>query len=86
MFSITYRCVAVTQDAILCAGEQQAIGRCQPQVAGGHVAAADLAWPGVWSVGQVYLVGERHWVHKRFQQDVTAGDYEGGCTRSTTPR
>ena len=39
---------------------------------------------GRWA--QVYLVGERHWVHKRFQQDVTAADYEGGCTRSTTPR
>jgi hypothetical protein len=26
----------------------------------------------------VNLLGERHWVHKRFHQDVTAADYEAG--------
>jgi len=35
--------------------------------------------------GQVYLLGERHWVHKRFHQDVTAADYDAGFTQSTTP-
>jgi hypothetical protein len=34
----------------------------------------------------VNLLGERHWLHKRFHQDVTAADYEAGFTRSTTPR
>jgi hypothetical protein len=31
--------------------------------------------------GQVNLLGERHWVHKRFHPDVTAADRETGFTQ-----
>ena len=36
--------------------------------------------------GQVNLLGERHWVHKRFHHQIAAADYEAGFTQSSTWR
>ena len=63
------------------AGRPQVVGRCQARVDRGHVAPAHSAGPqvsGRW--GQLNLLGERHWVKKRFHAEITAADAEAGFT------
>lgn len=86
MFWIKYRCVAVTQDAIYVLASSKPSGGAKPKSLVGTLRRQTQLGPvsGRWD--QVNLLGERHRVHKRFHQDVTAADYEAGFTRSTTPR
>jgi hypothetical protein len=86
MFWITYRCVAVTQDAIYVLESSKPSGGAKPKSLVGTLPRQTQLGPVSGRWGQVNLLGERHWVHKRFHQDVTAADYEAGFTRSTTPR
>jgi hypothetical protein len=86
MFWITYRCVAVTQDAIYVLESSKPSGGAKPTSLVSTLPRQTQLGPlsGWW--GQVSLLGERHWVHKSFHQDVTAADDEARFTRSTTPR
>lgn len=57
-------------------------GRHLPQahVDRGHVAPAHSAGPGVGSMGQLTLLGKRHWAKKRFHAEITAADAGAGFT------
>lgn len=85
MFWVKYRCVAVTQDAIYVLGSSKPSGGANPRSLVGTLPRQTLLGPVSGSWDQVSLLGERHWVHKRFHQEVTAADDEAGFTRSATP-
>jgi hypothetical protein len=75
-FWIKYRIVCVTEDAIyvLRSGKfvmspKELIGTLPRQTRLGPVS-------GMWA--KLYLMDERHWVHKRFHKDIAAADHEIG--------
>ena len=80
MFSIKYRCVAITPEAIYVLESSKLSGGAKPQSLVGtlprHTQLGPV--PGRWA--QVNLLGERHWVHKRFHDVITAADHEAGFT------
>ena len=80
MFWITYRCVAVTQDAIYVLNSHKLSGGAKPtSIAGSLPRRTQLGLvSGRW--GQITLLGERAWVKQRFQTEVTAADSEAGFT------
>jgi hypothetical protein len=86
MFWIKYRCVAVTQDAIYVLESSKPSGGAKSNSLVGTLPRQTQLGPVSGRWGRLNLLGERHWVHKRFHQDVTAADYEAGFTRSTPPR
>ncbi|MEW1638953.1 hypothetical protein AB0469_33470 [Streptomyces sp. NPDC093801] len=78
MFTNKYRCVAITRDAVYVldggrlsggAGPRRLVGTMPRQTRFGPVS-------GRW--GQVNVLGERHWVHKRFHDQIAAADRETG--------
>jgi hypothetical protein len=81
MFWIKYRCVAVTQDAIYVLESSKPSGGAKPQSLVGTLPRHTRLGPvsGRWS--QVNLLGERHWVHKRFHDEIAAADSEAGFTQ-----
>jgi hypothetical protein len=84
MFSIKYRCVTVTQDAIYVLESGKSSGGAKPKSLVGTLPRQTQLGPVSGRWGQVDLLGERHWVHKRFHQEVMAADHEAGFPRSTT--
>jgi hypothetical protein len=80
MFWIKYRCVAVTQDAIYVLESTKLSGGAKPQSLVGVLPRHTQLGPVSGRWGRVNLLGERHWVHKRFHPDVTAADCEAGFT------
>lgn len=86
LFWITYRVVAVTQDAIYVLESSKPSGGANPKSLVGTLPRQTQFGPvsGRWA--QVNLLGERHWVHKRFHREVTAADYEAGFARATMPQ
>jgi hypothetical protein len=72
MFWITYRCVAVAQDAIYVLESSRPSGGAKPKSLVGTLPRQTQLGPVSGRWGQVNLLGERHWVHKRFHQDVRA--------------
>ena len=85
MFWIKYRCVVVTRDAIYVLDSGKASGGAEPKSLVGTLPRQTMLGPvsGRWA--EVNLMGERHWVHKRFHQDITTADHEAGFTPSATP-
>jgi hypothetical protein len=80
MFWIKYRCVAITADAIYVLESSKLSGGAKPQSLVGTLPRHTQLGPvsGRWA--QVNLLGERHWIHKRFHDVITAADYEAGFT------
>ena len=80
MFWIKYRCVAITQDAIYVLESSKLSGGARPQSLVGTMPRHSQLGPvsGRWA--QVNLLGERHWVHKRFHDAVAAADHDAGFT------
>ena len=80
MFSIKYRCVAITPEAIYVLESSKLSGGAKPQSLVGTLPRHTQLGPvsGRWA--QVNLLGERHWVHKRFHDVITAADHEAGFT------
>jgi hypothetical protein len=83
MFWIKYRCVAVTQDAIYVLESSKLSGGAKPQSLLGTLARHTQLGPVSGRWGQLNLLGERHWVHKRFHPQIAAADYEAGFTQGT---
>jgi hypothetical protein len=77
---IKYRCVAITQNAIYVLESSKLSGGAKPQSLVGTMPRHTQLGPvsGRWS--QVHLLGERHWVHKRFHHAIAAADREAGFT------
>ena len=78
MFWIKYRCVVVTQDAIYVLNTTRLSGGAKPISIVGSLPPAHPAWAGSGDRGQLDLLGERNWVHKRFQAEIAAADAEAG--------
>lgn len=74
-----YRCVAVTDEAIFVLESTKWSGGAKPQQLIGTIPRHTRLGPvsGRWT--QVNLLGERHWVHKRFYDQIAAADRESGC-------
>jgi hypothetical protein len=80
MFWIKYRCVVVTQDAIYVLGSPRLSGGAKPTSIVGTLPRHTQLGPVSGQWGQLNLFGERHWVKKRFQPEITAADAEAGFT------
>jgi hypothetical protein len=80
MFWIKYRCVAITPDAIYVLQSSKLSGGAKPQSLVGTLPRHTQLGPvsGRWA--QVNLLGERHWIHKRFHNVITTADHEAGFT------
>ena len=75
---IKYRCVAVTHDAIYVLDSTKLSGGGVPRELIGTMQRHAQLGPvsGRWA--EIKLLGERHWVHKRFHDQVTAADVDAG--------
>jgi hypothetical protein len=75
-----YRCVAVTPDSIYVLESSKLSGGARPQSLVGTMPRHTQLGPvsGRWA--QITILGERHWVHKRFHPCITAADREAGFT------
>lgn len=75
-FFIKYRIVVVTEDAIYVLRSSKFMMKPKELVA--TLPRQTVLGPvsGLW--GKLDLLGERHWVHKRFHKDIAAADYEAG--------
>ncbi|WCB93318.1 hypothetical protein DSM104299_02031 [Baekduia alba] len=82
MFWIKYRCLVVTRDAIHVLDASKASGGAKPKSLVATLPRQTQLGPvsGRWA--ELNLLGERHWVHKRFHQQIAAADLEAGFTRS----
>ncbi|MEC3918805.1 hypothetical protein [Nocardia sp. CDC160] len=80
MFWIEYRCVAITSDAIYVLDSTKFSGGATPRRLLGTMPRHTRLGPvsGRWA--QVSLLGERHWVHKRFHAQIESADREAGFT------
>jgi hypothetical protein len=83
MFWITYRCVAVTQNAIYVLDSPKLSGGARPRSIVGTMPRRTQLGPVSGRWGQITLLEERYWVKKRFQDQVIAADNEAGFTYET---
>jgi hypothetical protein len=83
MFWISYRCVAVTEDAIYVLDSPKLSGGARPRSIVGTMPRRTQLGPVSGRWGQVTLLGERYWVKKRFQDQIIAADNEAGFTYKT---
>lgn len=83
MFWIKYRCVVVTEDAIYVLDSTKRSGGASPRALVGTLPRHTQLGPvsGRWA--EIQLLGERHWVHKRFHDQITAADSEAGFSSKT---
>lgn len=79
MFRIKYRCVAVTHDVIYVLESSKLSGGAKPRRVVGTMPRHTQLGPVSGRWGRVTVLGERHWVHKRFHDQIAAADYEIGC-------
>ncbi|GAA4618120.1 hypothetical protein GCM10023195_81230 [Actinoallomurus liliacearum] len=78
---IKYRCVAVTKDAIYVLESSKLSGGAKPQSLVATLPRHTRLGPVSGRWGRMNLIGERHWVHKRFHDQVAAADRDAGFAR-----
>ncbi len=73
-----YRCIAVADEGIYVLDSTKWPGGAKPRDLVGRMPRHTRLGPvsGRWA--EVDLLGERHWVHKRFHDQIAAADCEGG--------
>lgn len=78
MWWIKYRCIVVTPDAIYVLDSARLSGGAKPTSIVGTLPRHTQLGPvsGRWA--QITVLGERHWVHRRFHAEITAADAEAG--------
>ncbi|RPF30086.1 hypothetical protein EDD96_6645 [Streptomyces sp. Ag109_G2-6] len=81
MFWIKYRCVAVTQSAIYVLESSKLSGGAKPRSLVATLPRHTQLGPVSGRWGRLNLLGERHWVHKRFHEEVAAADREAGLSQ-----
>ncbi|GAA4364300.1 hypothetical protein GCM10023166_08080 [Paeniglutamicibacter cryotolerans] len=86
MFGNEYRCVVVTPEAIYVLDSSKWSGGAKPQALAGQMTRNTRLGPvsGRWA--EVRLLGKRHWVHKRFHEQIAAADREAGLEYDTGSR
>lgn len=77
---ITYRCVAVTPDAIYVLDAPALSGGANPRSIVATLPRRTRLGPVSGRWGQFTLLGQRHWIKERFQPQITAADAEAGFT------
>lgn len=82
MFWIKYRCVAVTQNAIYVLESSKLSGGAKPHSLVGRMPRHTQLGPVSGRWGKVNLLGERHWVHRRFHDQIAAADSDAGFSWS----
>jgi hypothetical protein len=80
MFMIRYRCVAITDDAIYVMDSPSLSGGARPTAIAGTLPRHTRLGPVSGRWGEITLLGERHWIKKRFQAEIAAADAEAGFT------
>ncbi|WP_406317078.1 hypothetical protein OHA77_07725 [Streptosporangium sp. NBC_01639] len=75
-----YRCVAVTKDEIYVLDSTKLSGGASPQKLLGTMPRRTKLGPGHGNWWTIELLGEKHWVHKRFFEQLAAADREAGFT------
>ena len=78
VFWIDYRLVVISQDAIYVLDSTKASGGAKPKSLLVTMPRHTQLGPVTGRWGQLNLLGERHWVHKRFHADIVAADREAG--------
>ena len=78
MFWIKYRLVVVTLDAIYVLDSTKPSGGAKPKSLLGTLPRHTQLGPVSGRWGLLNLLGERHWVHKRFHSDIATADREAG--------
>ncbi|WP_051814163.1 hypothetical protein [Kitasatospora sp. MBT63] len=81
IFRNTYRCVAVTRDAIYVLESSKLSGGASPRRLAGTMPRHTRLGPVTGRWGQLQILGERHWVHRRFHDQIAAADREAGLAR-----
>ncbi|WP_424213329.1 hypothetical protein ACN20G_15290 [Streptomyces sp. BI20] len=76
MFRNSYRCVVVTRDAIHVLDGAKWSGGAVPRRLVGTMPRRTRLGPVTGRWGRVDLLGERHWVHRRFHAQIDAADHE----------
>lgn len=78
MYRNKYRCVVVTTKAIYVLDSTKSSGGAKPRAMVGQMPRNTRLGPvsGRWA--EVHLLGERHWVHKRFHAQIAAADRDAG--------
>ncbi|MFI5694822.1 hypothetical protein ACIA58_23405 [Kribbella sp. NPDC051586] len=78
IFWIRFRCVAVADEGIYVLESTKFSGGAKPQSIVGVLPRQTKLGPvsGVW--GEIELLGQRHWVHKRFHHLIDAADRDAG--------
>lgn len=69
-----YRCVVVTLEAIYVLESTKASGGAKPVAVVGQMPRQTRLGPASGRWAEVHLLGERHWVHKRFHDQIRAAD------------
>ncbi len=80
MFWIKYRCVVVTEDAIYVLESSKLSGGAKPISLLATLPRRTRLGPASGRWAELELLGERHWVHQRFHDEVNAADREAGFT------
>jgi hypothetical protein len=76
IFGNRYRCVAVTADGVYVLEGTKASGGARPVALVGAMPRSTRLGPVAGRWAEVELLGERHWVHRRFHDQVAAADRE----------
>ena len=73
---ITYRCVAITQDAIFVLNAPRLSGGANPRSVIARLPRHTQLGPvqGWW--GRITLLGQTYWIKRRFQDQIAAADAE----------
>ena len=80
MYWVTYRCVAVTQEAIYVLDSGRLSGGAQPTAIAATLPRHTQLGPVSGRWGRITLLGERHWVKKRFHSEIREADADAGFT------
>jgi hypothetical protein len=75
---ITYRCVAVTAEAIYVLDAPRLSGGARPSAIAATLPRHTQLGPVSGRWGELHSLGERHWVKRRCQDQITAADIEEG--------
>lgn len=78
MYWNKYRCVAVTPQAIYVLDSTKRSGGTKPRTLVGQMPRHTRLGPASGRWTQVDLLGERHWVHRRFHDQIRASDSDAG--------
>ncbi|MFI6041879.1 hypothetical protein ACIA8C_09605 [Nocardia sp. NPDC051321] len=78
VFWIEYRCVAVTSDAVYVLESSKLSGGAKPRRLLGTMPRNTRLGPVSGRWGQLSLLGERHWVHRRFFDQIADADHAAG--------